>query len=39
MNLSKKNMNQNNFYIYALYKNQNFNQTENLNKYENENIE
>jgi len=30
---------QNNFYIYALYKNQSINQTENQNKNENENIE
>jgi len=39
MNLTKINMNQNIFYIYALYKNQSINQTENLNKNENENIE
>jgi len=39
MNLSENNMNQNIFYIYALYKNQSINQTENLNKNENENIE
>lgn len=29
MNLTIRNMNQNYFYIYALYKNQNYKQTEN----------